>query len=587
MLGRIDSIENNIVKVKLEVNIYDMDSIINKNIVFKGNNKIIGEITDIKDNLLYVSIIGEIIDNKFIFGDINKPSFKDDIYLITKEELDLIFTSYTRGEKIILGSSYIYPEYQIKLDLSNFFSNHFAILGNSGSGKSYSVAHIIQSLFKEANDLPYRANLFIFDAYGEYQNAFSHIGDNSVNINYKVYTTDLEQNEHELLHLPFWLLSVDDIALLLDVNDKRQIPIIEKALKLVGLFSKKEEEIIEYKNDILARSLLDIIFNGKSAVEIRTRLLSILTKFNTSTLNLDTMLVEPGWSRSLRQCLYIDKDGKIANIELVTSFFQKFVKDELDLNLPNGSYRYTIEEYYLALEFALISEGIYNSDSVFDYANILKIRLNYLINSSYSRYFAYPNYISKNNFIKLLLTTNDNKKAQVINFNINYVDDRFAKKIVKIYSKLLFDYATSLKQRAKLPFHIVLEEAHRYVQNDNDIDILGYNIFERITKEGRKYGVLLGVISQRPSELSETVLSQSSNFLIFKMFYPKDLSFVSEIVPSLGNTLSSKLKTLYPGVCVAFGTAFKMPILIKMDKPNPEPSSSSTDILSSWYLTKS
>ena len=308
MLGRIDSIENNIVKVKLEVNIYDMDSIINKNIVFKGNNKIIGEITDIKDNLLYVSILGEIIDNKFIFGDINKPSFKDDIYLITKEELDLIFTSYTGGEKIILGSSYIYPEYQIKLDLSNFFSNHFAILGNSGSGKSYSVAHIIQSLFKEANDLPYRANLFIFDAYGEYQNAFSHIGDNSVNINYKVYTTDLEQNEHEVLHLPFWLLGVDDIALLLDVNDKRQIPIIEKALKLVGLFSKKEEEIIEYKNDILARSLLDIIFNGKSAVEIRTRLLSILTKFNTSTLNLDTMLVEPGWSRSLRQCLYIDKD---------------------------------------------------------------------------------------------------------------------------------------------------------------------------------------------------------------------------------------------------------------------------------------
>ena len=93
--------------------------------------------------------------------------------------------------------------------------------------------------------------MFIFDAYGEYQNAFSHIGDNSVNINYKVYTTDLEQNEHEVLHLPFWLLSVDDIALLLDVNDKRQIPIIEKALKLVGLFSKKEEEIIEYRKIFL------------------------------------------------------------------------------------------------------------------------------------------------------------------------------------------------------------------------------------------------------------------------------------------------------------------------------------------------
>ena len=72
-----------------------------------------------------------------------------------------------------------------------------------------------------------------------------------------------------------------------------------------------------------------------------------------------------------------------------------------------------------------------------------------------------------------------------------------------------------MKNRATLPFHIILEEAHRYVQNDNDKFLLGYNIFERITKEGRKYGVILGLISQRPSELSETSLSQCNNFLIF------------------------------------------------------------------------
>ena len=112
------------------------------------------------------------------------------------------------------------------------------------------------------------------------------------------------------------------------------------------------------------------------------------------------------------------------------------------------------------------------------------------------------------------------RKAHIINFNINYVDDRFAKIITKIYSKLLFDYAKNLKQRATLPFHIILEEAHRYVQNDNDVNLLGYNIFDRITKEGRKYGVLLGLISQRPSDLSETSISQCSNFLIFKMLHP-------------------------------------------------------------------
>ena len=73
---------------------------------------------------------------------------------------------------------------------------------------------------------------------------------------------------------------------------------------------------------------------------------------------------------------------------------------------------------------------------------------------------------------------------------------------------MLFNFAKENENRGTLPFHIILEEAHRYVQNDNDYELLGYNIFDRITKEGRKYGVILGLISQRPSELSETSLSQ-------------------------------------------------------------------------------
>ena len=86
------------------------------------------------------------------------------------------------------------------------------------------------------------------------------------------------------------------------------------------------------------------------------------------------------------------------------------------------------------------------------------------------------------------------KKAQIVNLSLDSLDDRFAKTIVKIFSKLFFNYAKSLEQKASQPFNIFLEEAHRYVQNDTDINVLGYNIFERISKEGRKYGVLLGLI---------------------------------------------------------------------------------------------
>ena len=175
-------------------------------------------------------------------------------------------------------------------------------------------------------------------------------------------------------------------------------------------------------------------------------------------------------------------------------------------------------------------------------------------------------------------------KCQVVNFNINYVDDRFAKSIVKIYSKILFDYVTLLPDRASMPFHIVLEEAHRYVQNDLDTKILGYNIFDRIAKEGRKYGILLGVISQRPSEVSETMVSQCSNFAIFKMFNHTDIRFVEETVPGISEMTMSKIKILTPGNCMLFGTAFRMPILTSVDKPNPTPHSDSCDISRTWYV---
>ena len=584
MLGRIIAINDNIVSVQLSVNIYDYDSLISKNVIFKDTTAIsIGEVIAIGNGIMQVSLVGEIRNNKFLFGDISKPSFKATCNLIDNSVLDIILNN-DGPNSIKLGKSFIYPDYDIKLDVGNFFSNHFAILGNSGSGKSYSVAKILQSVFYQCKSLPFYSNIFLFDAYGEYQRAFSRIHEVNDNINYKVYTTDLNSTEFDILQYPFWLLGIDDLALLMGVTSKEQLPVIEKALKLVSYFARKEEEVINQKNDIIARCLLDILFSGKSASMIRNKIVSILTKFNTSNLNLEVKLVKGGWTRTIRQCLFVENTGEFSDVEVVIEYLESLCLENFELSLPNGEYMYTMKDFSTALEFALISEGTLNSDKAFELTNILKVRFNNLMNSNYARYFEFDSYINRESFINLLLTTNDGKKAQIVNFNINYVDDRFAKNLVKIFSKLLFDYIVSLNQRASMPFHIVLEEAHRYVQNDEDATILGYNIFERITKEGRKYGLLLGIVSQRPSELSETTISQCSNFLVFKMFHPRDLQFIKDIISSADITLTNKIKTLHPGTCIMFGTAFKLPTIAILDKPNPEPLSQSCDINKTWYI---
>ncbi|MEG0909903.1 MAG: ATP-binding protein [Bacilli bacterium] len=166
------------------------------------------------------------------------------------------------------------------------------------------------------------------------------------------------------------------------------------------------------------------------------------------------------------------------------------------------------------------------------------------------------------------------------------IDDTFAKSVTKIYTKMLFDFTKRLNVRASIPFHIFLEESHRYVQADNDKFLLGYNIFERVAKEGRKYGLIFNLISQRPVEISDTVISQCSNFLIFKMNHPRDLEYIKKMLPNISEEIVEKQKTLQPGTCVAFGQAFKVPMIVKMQMPNPEPHSSNCNVVEMWQVKR-
>ena len=149
---------------------------------------------------------------------------------------------------------------------------------------------------------------------------------------------------------------------------------------------------------------------------------------------------------------------------------------------------------------------------------------------------------------------------------------------------MIFDFSKGRSERATIPFHLFLEEAHRYIQKDNDTFLLGYNIFDRIAKEGRKYGVILDIISQRPVEISDTVIAQCNNFLIFKMTHPLDIKYIGEMLPNISADILDKQKVLQPGNCVCFGGAFKIPMIVKMEMPNPMPYSSNCDVSACWKL---
>ena len=581
MIGKVIEIGKSTVVVELTLTDEQKRGIINYHVAFDmEGSTIIGEIASIEKTTAHISLLGEIKNSKFTPGISKKPYYMSVCRIIRNDELP-IMVGNTNEKSVYIGRLSQYNGYQVYAKVNDLFSNHFAILGNTGSGKSHGMARLLQNVFSDST-YPKNANFFLFDAYGEYNDTFIF---NDKNVS-KVYTTKVEEFSDartELLKIPLWLLDVDDIALLLNATKSTQLPIIEKALKLVGVFARNEEEIITYKNDIIAKALNELLYSGGTPSQIRDQIFAVLTSFNTKDLNLDAKVVVPGWTRPLRQCLIIDKDGKLQEMQLLGEFFNSFIKEDLKLELPDGTFPFTLEHLNQAFDFALISEGILKSDKVYDDNHVLKVRLESLMNGSYKEYFNIDKYITKEQFIDSLVRSKDGEKKQIINFNISYVDDRFAKVLVKIISKLLFEYSLALDNRASFPIHILLEEAHRYVQNDNDINILGYNIFERITKEGRKYGVILGMISQRPSEISETAISQCTNFLVFRMQHPKDLNYIREMVPNITEEMVPKFKVLQPGNCVAFGVAFKLPMQLKLDMPSPTPLSQNIDISKCWY----
>ena len=583
-IGIVKDAGADVVTIEVTSDLAFEKNLIDHHVIFNlpSNKKIVGILTSLNRQSGTVQLLGEISNDRFVAGIINKPGVGNVCLAATDEETKLIVVddNYNIERKVLIGSMPLYNNTPAYVPLNTFFSNHFAIFGNTGSGKSCGVARLFQNVFFNQNPAPRNACVFIFDAYGEYESALSI---QNSQINFKRYSTNVRLNKQNLIKLPLWLLDIDDFALLLDVDDPTQLPIIEKALRLVTVFAGDEKDTIMYKNDIIAKAILEVLYSGGAASQIHDQIFAILTSFNTVDLNLEAPIIQPGYTRTLRQCLIIDKEGKIGEIQLVSEFIKRFINPNLKLELPDGTIPFTLENLRDAFDFALISEGTLKSNRAYDKANVLKVRLDSLIKGEYSEYFKVDRYVNKFDFIKELITAQNGTRAQIININISYLDDRLAKTICKIYSKLLFDFTSKLEQRGSFPVHLILEEAHRYVQQDSDTKVLGYNIFDRIAKEGRKYGVILGLISQRPSELSETVLSQCSNFLIFKMQHPRDVSFIRQMVPFITDEIVEKMKGLQPGTCVTFGSAFKLPTIIKMEMPHPMPMSQNVDISRLWY----
>ena len=583
MFGKIKYISDNnaVVEINKEGNV--IANLMNLHIIFEqGDDRLLGEVKNVDEETVRIELLGEFLDGRFIPGTIKKPSLTSTIRIINDTELDIIMGK-DDPNSLYIGKSPTYKDRSIYANINDLFSNHLAIFGNSGSGKSCSVSRIIQNIFLNPHFLSYNANMFIFDAYGEYKTAFKVIDQINANYQYKFLTTNPTDETDMLLQIPVFLLTNDDVALLLNAENHAQLTILDRTMKLAKMFSKDDEKTEKLKNHLIASAIQAILFTNQNASGKKNDIFTIIASCSTPAFSMNSELQGIGYTRRFAECFKIDSKGEFGESVLINEYLTKHLDEHLEasMDLPEEPF-YNLNDLEKALNFTLIGEGFLNNRIMQDSAIILKVRLHTLINSKNKIYFDFKQYINLDTYISSLIIMN-NKRSQIININLEDIDDLLAKCIVKIISRMIYDFSKTRKVRAAIPFHLIIEEAHRYVVSyDNDKFLLGYNIFERIAKEGRKYGVLIDLISQRPVDISETVIAQTNNFLVLKLTQPQDQEYIEKMLPNVSKDVIEKISSLQPGTLVAFGSAFKIPLIIKMDMPDPAPYSSNCDVVARW-----
>ena len=583
MLGKIKTINKNSATLEINKDGGEINDLINLHVVFEDDNKkILGEIDSINEDTIKVTFLGELTENDFIGGLIKKPSLNARVRIINNDELKILVG--TPGETIRLGVSPLYNDFPLNISVDELFSNHTAIFGNTGSGKTYGICRIIQNVFPNSSVIPYKANLFVFDSYGEYINAFQDLNKNSPYYSFKVITTNLNKG-YEKLDIPVCLLELEDVLNLLEATNFSQIAMVETALTYVKMFARNDVEALEFKNHILAKAIISIMYTNQTSARIRDQIFEILNETNTPELSLDTEVPGIGFTRKFRNCFDIDSKGRFAEHKIISDYIKEFIKEDKKWNYDATGVYYSLHDLEVALNFTLYSERYLLNEAMYDSAMSLKVKLHDLVTRPNGTFFSANGYTTVDEYIQKI-QIKDGKKSQIVNINLEDVDDRFARTIVKIFGRMFMKFTRSLKdeRRATFPIHMILEEAHRYVLEGDDKKLFGYNIFERIAKEGRKYGLLMDLITQRPTDLNENVISQCANFLIFKINHPADLEYIAKSVPNMSEDIVEKQKTLQAGTCVAFGRIFKIPMIAKMEKADPPPTSANCEVYKNWMV---
>jgi uncharacterized protein len=543
-------------------------------------------------------------DESFRFGVTNFPPLYAQALYAETEDLDRIFDVWnavevigadqngpTRTRAFEIGTSVIFEDYGVKVRIDEFFGGHNAILGNTGSGKSCTVAAMLQSIFEKSNEYKaVGATFVILDTNGEYAQAFSDLripiksrltfipGGGSTTLGSQPSENGIE------MRLPHWFLSAEEWELLLRASERAQRPILRMALGLTTIFS--QSELDESKNHIMATAISAVLASSDSVASKAARIRGMVQAFETRAFTLATV------SPMLAISYGAFADDSRALFQLVErNTIEEFQMPEYS-NQP-----FELSDLIAAIDLAILHEEAHGNTHIRDYCSSLLTRAKSIRDRSEFRFMdpsrqeVVENRLDIESFVLEILglsKTGDGgyeKTHQVSIVDMSGIDDEIVEIASSVITRLIFEFLKSIPVRSSIPVNLVLEEAHRYVSEEkSDYAVDATKVFERVAKEGRKYGLLLTVASQRPSELSKTVLSQCSNYVVHRIQNPDDLQNIKRMTPFISEAILNRLPALPKQHALIFGNAVNLPMIFRVRDARPRPKSDDAKVSAAWFV---
>lgn len=544
---------------------------------------------------------------KFRFGVSIFPSLFSDALYSLDGELDRIFDTQsdavisigkdssdpepadaTRFQNLGIGKSAVFEGYDVKVRIDDFFGGHVAILGNTGSGKSCTVASVLQSLFEKPDEHHARGATFvILDVNGEYHAALQKLPE-IADIGIKRLILDGTAGPGTF-QLPHWFLELSEWELLLQASERTQVPILRMALGLVTLFEQAQGvQLNKIRNHILATCITQILSDDTPPGAKETRIRGLLQRFNTIEINVS----------ELNHWITVNY-GNMADVE---SAYQYLAGSDGEGGFIDPAIRfpdYTGAPFDFsalgdAIDLALLYEEAHGNRQIRDYCSQMVtrfkalekrgeyafLRQNASVASSHAEFLAGLLGLKK-------VETAYRKSAQIVIVDMNAVEDEVVELVSAVLARMVFRLLRQAELRNRFPIHFLLEEAHRYIASTPSRYAMDAGrIFERIAKEGRKYGLFLVVASQRPSELSKTVLSQCSNFVVHRIQNPDDMSQIRQMTPFISDAVLKRLPSLPKQHALVFGNSVNLPTTFKVRTASPLPASDDAKIVDLWFHEK-